>query len=443
MTALAAALLILLAVAVFALPRRGALICMVLGALYLPQNAAVEVATLTFFPTRLLSYLCFVRVLSRGEFSFARVTKMDWALIILYVFTTLVLLTRSEESSALRLAKMFDVFFGYFAFRALITTPEELRMFLRTFALCLIPYVAIVAWESATANNLFDLVGAHNASWFRGERPRCFGSFRHPSLLGSVGATFFPLFTMLMWERDTRLRGAVGAASCIAIVLFSNSGGPLSALATAVIGLCLWPLRHNLRAFRWSLVGLVLLAAMLMKAPVWYLIARVSGVTGGTGWHRSYLIDIAVQNIDHWWLMGMPLVETSHWFYHVIDSTGGADVTNQYIAFCLHGGILALGLFIFFIYRAYSAIGRSFAAVRADPTAGPGEERLLWGLGVMLTVHVSNWLGISYWDQFSTLWLMQAATVATMAQFWLENRDEKSSIVVGEASPQTPVLCGR
>jgi hypothetical protein len=143
--------------------------------------------------------------------------------------------------------------------------------------------------------------------------------------------------------------------------------------------------------------------------------------------------------------MGMPLVETSHWFYHVIDSTGGADVTNQYIAFCLHAGILALGLFIFFIYRAYSSLGRGLAAVRADPGVGPGEERLLWGLGVMLTVHVSNWLGISYWDQFSTLWLLQAATVATMAQFWLENRDgaEQSSFGVGEVFPQTPALCRR
>lgn len=431
MNALSFLILATLAAGVLMLPRNWAAVCLVVGTLYLTQGAAIDLAGFSFFPARLLGYLCLARVLSRGEFSFSRLTRADKALLLLYGFVTLILLTRPEESAAMRLAKLLDTISVYAAFRAFVRTPEEFRWLLGVLALLLVPYVLLLAVESFARQNLFSWVGAASAggpTWERDGRPRCFGSFRHPSLLGSLGACFLPLFVALAWEPSRRRVAILGAVLCVAIVGFSNSGGPISVLAMAVVGWLLWPIRTRMQQFRRGLLALLVLLALFMKAPIWYLPARVSSITGGTGWHRSYLMDVAFRHFDEWWLVGMPIVETKGWFPYTLAATGGADITNQFIAFGLSAGIVGIFLFLLLIVRAFSFVGQALARVRER--AGPAaDEALLWGLGVALAAHISNWLGITYFDQFSVLWLLQLAALVSLSEHVLQQP-------VGEASAE-------
>ncbi|HOP99116.1 MAG TPA: hypothetical protein PLK78_16995 [Verrucomicrobiota bacterium] len=431
MNPLSGIILTALVVGVFTMPRRWAAVCAMSGALLLTQSQSLELVGFTLFPTRILAYAAFVRVVIRREFSRSLLTQVDWALIWLYLFTLAVLLTRPEESAPLRIAKTLDILLGYLAFRSLIVEPGDLRWLLGILAVGLIPYVSVLAVESFTQRNLFEVLGASTSKWLREGRVRCFGSFRHPSLLGSLGATFFPLFIALAFDREQRKRAILGALLCTAVVGFSNSGGPLSTWVTGVAGWCLWPLRHRMRAFRWSLVCGMAVLAVVMKAPIWYLLTRVSSVTGGSGWHRSYLIDVAVQHLDKWWFAGMPVAETRDWFPYVIDSTGGADITNQFIWFGLSAGLLGIALFVLFLYRSYSYLGVALRSIRDQKSAGVLDERLMWGLGVMLAVHISNWLGITYFDQFSIIWLLQAAALCSVSRYWslkaAEGADEEAS----------------
>jgi hypothetical protein len=188
----------------------------------------------------------------------------------------------------------------------------------------------------------------------------------------------------------------------------------------AMIAWGLWPIRTNMQAFRRGLVALLVLLAMVMKAPIWYLLARMSAVTGGTGWHRSYLIDMAVRNLEHWWLIGLPVRETARWMPYVVAATGGADITNQFIAFGLQGGILAVAIFIFLLYLAFSNLGRALAFVRVSRQLS-GLEPILWSLGVALTAHIMNWLGITYFDQFNMMWFLHLAALASLCEFCLRS----------------------
>jgi len=160
------------------------------------------------------------------------------------------------------------------------------------------------------------------------------------------------------------------------------------------------------------MVSSIVLLAIVMKAPVWYLLARVSSVTGGGGWHRSYLIDVAIQHLDQWWLAGMPITETRTWFPYSLPTTGGADVTNNFISLGLAAGLAAIALFILLLQRTFSNLGHALQVVRSS-SAEPGEtEFLLWGMGVMLCVHIFNWFGITYFDQTYVIWFLQLAAVA-------------------------------
>lgn len=424
MNALSALLLAVLAVCVLVAPPRKAALALLAGALFLSQGAALDLGGATFFPTRILAYLLFLRVIARREWSFQRMTKMDWAFVVLYLYTTSILLLRPDEAFPLRMAKMLDVFCGYFAFRGLIARPEDLRWLLRGLAFLLVPFVAILAVEFFTGRNLFTAVGAFGGTWLREGRPRCFGTFRHPSLLGSLGATFFPLFVALAFEQAQRARALLGAGLCVAIVIFSNSGAPLTALMVGVVGWLCWQLRENMRTVRWCIAGTIAVLLVIMKAPIWYLPAKISAITGGTGWHRSYLMDVAFRHIGKWWMAGLPLEETREWMPYSLAATGGADITNQYISFGLNGGILAIALFIFFLSCAFSIIGRARARAR---NLSRTREYLFWALGVTCAVHVANWLGFTYFDQFEVVWLFHAAVIASMGQF-REKRAETAAV---------------
>lgn len=424
MNPLSGSLLAVVLVGVLALSNRWAVLSMVVGILFLTQGANLDLGGFNFSAVRILSYAGFARICFRKEFSWRNLTKVDKTLIALYSFTTLVLLTRPEESPALRIAKFLDVVSAYLTFRSLIVGPDDWRWLLRTLPLLLIPYVAMLGVERIAKHNYFDLVGGNGTIWLREGKVRCFGSFRHPSLLGSLGACFLPFFIAMAWDMRERARGILGIVLCLAIVGFSNSGGPMSVMAVVVAGWFLWPLRFNMKGFRWALVGFVAVMGLMMEAPIWYLLARVSSVTGGTGWHRSYLMDVAFQHFDQWCLMGMPLSETSQWFPYVIEATGGADITNQFIAFGLQGGIGAIALFIIWLTRSFSLVGRAQAFVRSDIDLD-GAERLLWGFGVALAAHISNWLGITYFDQFIMLWLLQIAAMVSVSEYYLRSNGDQ------------------
>ncbi len=413
MNALSVSILSVICILILFGSRHIALIALFGGALYLSQGHSFQVAGFSLTPIRIIGCIAFLRVISRGELPARTLNRMDGVLILLYVFSTAILLTRPEESAPLRVAKMLDVLFCYFACRGLARDAADIKRFLKSSVLLLVPYTALLVVESLKGINYFRLVGGSPYVWYREDSIRCFGSFRHPSLLGSVGATFFPLFVGLAFDKAYRSYAIVGAIVSVAIVYSSSSGGPLSAWATGVAGWGLWRFRRQMRTFRWGAVGVILLLALVMKAPVWYLLAKLSGITGGTGWHRAYLIDVTVQHMDLWWLWGMPLAQTHGWFPYNLAATGGADITNQYISFGLNAGIAAIVIFVVYLVRGYKILGDALMSSRVSKDII--NERFLWGLGVMLTVHLSNWLGITYWDQFYAVWLLQMSMVASVA----------------------------
>ena len=54
------------------------------------------------------------------------------------------------------------------------------------------------------------------------------------------------------------------------------------------------------------MVAVVVIGQLVMKAPVWaILIARVSDLVGGGGWHRAFIIDVCIKNFGTWWLIGL------------------------------------------------------------------------------------------------------------------------------------------
>lgn len=422
MNSIGASIVFLLTVVILFAPRRWALVGMMGGVLYVTQQQAVDVLGLDLTAIRLLELAGFSRVVVRKEFVLSKLNAIDRSVLLLYGFTTLVFLIRSDVGQVAMVGSLVDASFCYFTFRGLIKNIEELIWFLRVFVIILVPYVALLSVEMLTQKNPFALMGAGTWNFeLRGGRIRCMGSFRHPSLLGTLGAAVLPLYIGLIFTRKNRIRACAGIGLCLGIVLFSNSGGPVSAAAMGLVGWLFWVARTKLVYLRRIIAVMFVCLAIVMKAPIWYLTARISSLTGGGGWHRSRLMELAFQNLDKWWFAGMDIAQTIHWFPFVIEATGAADITNEYLAFGLNAGLPAMALFILLLVRAFRVLGQALTIVRGTLRAQNETEYLLWGLGCAVLVHIVTWLGITYFDQIYVLWFMELAAISAISQEYIED----------------------
>lgn len=398
--------------------RRWAIMALMAGVLYIPQSQQIEVMNFNLFSVRFLELAGFIRVMSHREFSFSRLNKIDRALLLLYAFTVVVFSLRSKVGQVFVIGTGVDAILCYFTFRGLLVDIEDLRWFLQAFVMLLAPFAVLVLIESLARYNVFSIMGGGAFAWEREGRLRCVGSFRHPDLLGTVGASFLPLYLGLACAKTGRMRAVVAIGLCLVIVWCSNSGGPACAAAMGLAGWMCWKIRTNMRLVRWGILGVILLAALLMKAPVWYLLARASSITGGDGYHRAYLMDTSFRHLHQWWLDGLPFSETMDWFPYSLSN--GADITNQFLSFGLNAGLGAMILFVVLLVRGFSGVGQALASIRSHDGESNGAEYLVWGLGVMLAVHIINWFGVTYFDQFYVIWFMQLAAVSSISESCLE-----------------------
>lgn len=427
-----AVILVVLIIVVLGASRRVALLGMMAGVMFLTEGQPIQVIGFNLFSLRFLELAGFIRVMARHEFSFRQLNKIDRALLLLYGYTTAVFLFRSTEGVAYQIGIAVDAFLCYFTFRGLITGVDDFCWFLRAFVMLLVPYTLLVVFESVTDHNLFTLVGGveGGSHWLREGRPRCFGSFRQPDTLGMFSASFLPMYIGLACIAEERKRAIIGIGLCLILAWAANSGGAASGVAAGLVCWGFWRFRTEMRKVRWGIVSALLLLALAMKAPIWYIFQRASSISGGDGWHRSYLIDVSYRHLNQWWLTGMPLSETSDWFPYNLSTTGAADITNQYVAFGLTAGVVSIVLFIVLLTRAFSGLGKALAAARSNLQQTADTEFLLWGLGVMLVVHVINWFGITYFDQMYVVFIMQLAFISDISY---RPRDEGVSVRAEES----------
>jgi hypothetical protein len=405
------ALLFLLAMAFIILrsSRRYAVGAMLAIAAFVPLGQQIPVFGLHFYFLRILILVGLCRVFLRRETEGFKLVTMD-KLFIWWVAAGFVC-QMFRGGSAQTFGAVYDAMGIYFLFRIWTRTHEDVLAHLR-----LLVYVAIgigicMAWETIKHQDLFFVFGGVPlVPMERGGRFRAEGPFLQPILAGTFGATLFPLLIGL-WRNGGRgnwltIGGVIGS---LVITVASASSGPLLTIVAAVIGFSLWPLRERMYVFRRGIVALLIAFTLAMNAPVWYLIAKVSDVVGGGGWHRSWLIEQFLTHISQWWLVGTSY--TANWAPGgevIFNNPNMMDITNQYVAEGIHAGVWGLGLFVAMIAVAFKTVGR---AVRDE--INPAVDRmLLWALGVCLGAHCAAFISVSYFDQIQVFWYWLLALIA-------------------------------
>jgi hypothetical protein len=399
------------------LPRRYALAPMLIAGCYLTLGQVLIVGGLHFYLLRILILFGLVRLVLRKEIlsvNLSVIDKLLLAWVVVHSFLYL-LFDGTNVNLTERLGAAYNALGIYFLIRALVWDLDDVLHAIKMLGIIIIPLAGLFMVEYMTEKNPFFIFGGVSEfTIIRGDKLRCQGPFRHPILAGTFGATAIPLFVGL-WVYSTRDRllaaGAILAATII--VFLSSSSGPLIAYLASVVGLMCWRVKDNMRAIRWGAVVILLALHAYMKAPVWFLISKLSELVGGTGWYRAALIDAFIRHFDEWWLIGTGY--TAHWMPTgiAIDPTK-TDIVNQYVAQGVNGGLLGLSLFVWLIVKCFKTTG---VAIRTEALDSFPEKFMIWSLGCTLLSHVVSFFSVSYFDQIIIFWYMLLAMIAALVHY--------------------------
>jgi hypothetical protein len=430
-TPLGMAFTLLMGILLLILPRKYALLPVVLLMCYMTMGMRLMVADLNFTMIRILLLFGTVRILARQEFRRLKLNAIDWTILwfVLASSVTYILLWGNFDAFKNKLGVAYNLLGFYFFFRFVVRSLDDILRAFKILALSIVPLAMMMLFEKTTGRNPFAIFGGvPEMTLVRDGALRCEGPFAHPILAGTFGATLFPYFVALWWQsRKSRWIAVLGMASSLAIIFACASSGPVLAWAAGCAGLAMWRWRKYLRAIRWAMVMIPVCLQMVMKAPVWFLIGRVGVVGGSDGYHRAYLIDRCIYNFSNWWLLGTK--STNAW---AAADNHLFDVTNQYVATAADGGLLALILFIVILVRCFRGVGVATrgAKQRREPV---GMQKTIWALGCALLVHVISYVSVTYFDQNFVNWFLLLAMIAAVSAAYPLLRRQVTSPAVSRA----------
>ena len=398
---------------IIGLPRKYVIVPFLLALFLLPAGQELHLGGVHFYVPRILilfgmGRLAWAKLGAKQRILTGGWNDLDkiftcWA--ALHVAVTLLYYFGQAAPFIQRLGFLWDTLGGYYFLRFLIRDTKDIQRLAKTFAVIVGVLGVAMLYEYTRDVNIFGYFGSIAVTPAeRVDRIRAQGPFAHPILAGSFAATLLPFFVWLWRSRRTKLLAAVGVAGSSAMVFSCSSSTPLTSYMAVIVGICFWPLRGQMRTVRWVFVILLAACAMVMKAPVWFLIARVHLVSGSTGWHRANLIDMFFRHFSDWWLLGTDKQAT--WGFGNLD-----DLCEQWIGEGETGGLATLLCFILLITQSFRRLGKA----RKWASKEPKREWLLWLIGVALFAHCVGYFGISYFDQtkyswFALLCIISAAT---------------------------------
>ncbi|MBW7956462.1 MAG: hypothetical protein H3C68_01090 [Deltaproteobacteria bacterium] len=386
------------------LPRRAALVPLILAVVFIPIQQRIIIFTLDFFILRILVLFGWARVLLKSEYNI-KLNMID-KLMLLWAFSSITVYTILWHTSAAfvnRLGISFDIIGVYFLTRFLVRSIEDILWVIKTLAVAAIPVAAAMVYEMTTQRNLFSMFGGvPEYTAMREGKLRCQGAFAHPITAGSFSASLLPLFYAARKLKYRSLLMYAGIAATTLITISTSSSGPALAYLAGILGIFMWHFRDRMRQLRWFLVISLITLHIVMKAPVWALILKVKLFGASTAYHRYHLIDQFVKRIGEWWLLGVK--STAGWGYYLF------DVTNHFIRIAVDGGLITLALFIAILATCFQTVGK---AVRSGQFA-PGMDRVVWALGTALFVHIVSFFGVSYFDQIKVILYMLLAMIAAV-----------------------------
>ena len=395
--------------AILLLSRKIGLGAFLFSTFLIPGGQQILVSGMHVFVFRIIVLVVLIRAIHASASRRVSLLSGGWNSIdsvfflwVCFHVVTFVFLYADGEALINQLGFVWDYLGAYLVLRYLVQNEQDVDTAIKCFSFLAVIFAICMVREQMTGQNFFGLLGGVRLeSEIREGRVRSEAVFQHAILAGTFGATLIPLFVWLWRTGKSKLLSIVGVLASCVIVITSACSTPVMACVAAVLGICFWPFRKQMRLFRWGVLVMLLALHIAMKAPVWALIERIDLVQGSSSYHRYQLVEQFVRHFSDWWLLGTKT--NAEW------GIGMIDTSNAYVEQGTGGGLLTLILFIVLIARCFGRIGMARKAVEGQSRS---KEWFCWLLGVSMFAHVTAFWGIFYFDQTRVAWIALIAMIS-------------------------------
>jgi hypothetical protein len=438
------ALLLTTILLMFILPRKHVVIPVMIGITIIPLGQQIYVLGVHWLFGRVIILAGLARVgITRPGAGKARFgggyNIADKAFVISVISESAGFYLQYMQSDALvnQFGFLIDQLAGYVLLRMLIQEEADAYRLLKWMAGLTAFFAVCMLAEQATLKNVFGMViGAMRTSpEIREGKIRAQAAFGHSLTAGAFGGTLLPLFILLAKNSKAKLIGWAGVFGSTVMILATNTSTSVLAYAGGLFALLFWPLRKNMQKVRRGFVVFLVVLHLVMKAPVWFLIAHVDLTGSSSGYHRAELVDQFIRHFTDWLWIGTK--DSINWGFDMWDQQ------NQFVQVGETGGLLALVFFIAMISRSFGRIGTCRRL-----TEGTRQEWTFWLLGAALFSHIVTFFGVNYFDQVKMTWFMSLAIISAITAPILRRGSAQnlrgSRKPSGVGTPHTtPVLTGR
>ena len=420
----------------FLLPRRYVIVPFLLSIFLIPQGQQLYVAGVHLFANRLLILTAFIRAKISKEPGRRSMYAGGWNSIdtafvsyVIIVAAATMMQYLSVPALVNQVGYLWDFLLGYLALRGLVQDERDTVLAVKCCAVLMVPFAACMIVEQMKVLNVFGLLGGVvSVPEVRDGKIRSQAVFQHALTAGTFAATAIPFFFFLWKNCKARLFGIIGVVAATVMTVTTQTSTSLLTEAAGILAVFLWPLRKKMKVVRTALVVSLIILDIVMKAPVWFLIARIDLTGSSSSYQRAELIDQFVNHFSSWWLMGTKDAATWGWDMW--------DAQNMYVSVGEAGGLAALIFYILVISRSFARLGNARKRSQSKQ-----QEWLLWFLGAALFANVVAFFGVNYFDQSRIAWFLLVSMIcACTAPMLRQESALNTKVIVSMQVEEAPQL---
>jgi hypothetical protein len=391
--------MLLAVVLLFVLPRKYVIVPVLITAFLIPLGQELYIVGLHLFVYRILILVAFIRAMvskvSKQKSPYAGGwNSIDTAFTCYVVFSAAATMMQYPKMEALanQAGYLWDYLLGYLLLRSLIQDSTDTILAIKCIVGLMVLLGAAMVVEHIKMVNIFGLLGGvHAVPESRDGSIRAQAVFQHSLTAGTFAAAAIPLIFIICKNGKARLLALVGVVAGTVMTVATHTSTSILTYVAGILAVCLWPLRTRMKMVRTSMLAALVGLHLVMKAPVWFLIARIDLTGSSSSYHRAELIDQFVNHFSSWWLIGTK--DTSTWGWDMW------DIQNMYVSVGEAGGLAALVCFVLVISRSFARLGNARKRARSID-----QEWFIWFLGAALFANVVAFVGVNYFDQVRMSW---------------------------------------
>jgi hypothetical protein len=412
-------------VLIFVLQRKYAIAPLLIAIFLVPQGQQLYIAGVHFYVSRLVILAAFIRATTSKEPKQKSLYVGGWNAIdtaticyISIVAVATVMQYVSVPAIVNQVGYLWDYILGYLAIRSLIRNEEDTVLAIQCLAALMMIFAVTMFIEQEKMLNVFGLLGGvARVPEIREGKIRCQGAFQHPLTAGSFAGTAIPLFVLLWKRRTARWLAVAGIVAATVMTITTQTSTSLLTEAAGILAICLWPLRKKMQFVRRGLVAGVIGLGLVMKAPVWFIIAHIDLTGSSSSYQRAELINEFVNHFSNWWLMGT--TNSASWGWDMWDAQ------NMFVSVGEAGGLAALIFFILMVSRSFGRLGTARKRAKSKQ-----QEWVMWLLGSAVFAHVVAFFGANYFDQVRVEWFAVLAMICACTAPLLRSSTSPPKVIV-------------